>query len=255
MQLQLIRNATLRLRYGGLTWIVDPALSPQGHNPPVRNTPNDRRNPLAPLPVDTESLSSPDAVLLTHLHLDHWDDAGAQNLLTGRLGGEVPLFCQPGDEERIGEKGFTRIYPVESELTHAGVTISRTSGRHGTGEIGRAMGRVSGFVLRAPGEPTLYIAGDTIWCDEVEDALDRYRPDVTVINSGGARFNEGDPITMTPEDAAAVCRYAPDTQVVAVHLEAINHCLTTRADLADGLRKQGLEARVLIPADGETLDF
>ncbi len=39
--------------------------------------------------------------------------------------------------------------------------MSRTSGRHGSGQIGEQMGAVSGFVLAAAGEPTLYIAGDT----------------------------------------------------------------------------------------------
>ena len=33
------------------------------------------------------------------------------------------------------------------------------------------MGKVSGFVLKYIGQPTLYIAGDTIWCDEVENAI------------------------------------------------------------------------------------
>jgi hypothetical protein len=47
----------------------------------------------------------------------------------------------------------------------------RTGGRHGTGEIGEKMGPVSGYVLRGPGEPVVYIAGDTVWCPEVAAAL------------------------------------------------------------------------------------
>jgi L-ascorbate metabolism protein UlaG (beta-lactamase superfamily) len=117
------------------------------------------------------------------------------------------------------------------------------------------MGRVSGFVLRAPGEPTLYLAGDTVWCRPVDEALHRYRPDVTVVNAGGACFAAGDPITMTAADVAQVCREAPATQVVAVHMDAINHCHLTRETLRAALAAQGFERRVFIPDDGEVIAF
>ena len=44
--------------------------------------------------------------------------------------------------------------------------------------------------------------------------------------------------------------HAPGAQVVAVHLEAINHCLQTRADLHQRLHVEGLERRVTVPEDG-----
>lgn len=116
------------------------------------------------------------------------------------------------------------------------------------------MAPVSGFVVRAEGSPGLYVAGDTIWCDEVEQALQTHSPEVVVVNAGAARFLEGDPITMTAEDVAQVCRSAPEARVIAVHMEAINHCLLTRNELAEALDGQGLAGRVEIPADGETLE-
>jgi L-ascorbate metabolism protein UlaG (beta-lactamase superfamily) len=59
---------------------------------------------------------------------------------------------------------------------------------------------------------------------------------------------------MTAEDVAQVCRAAPEARVIAVHMEAINHCLLTRADLAEALDERGLAGRVEIPADGGTLE-
>jgi hypothetical protein len=59
---------------------------------------------------------------------------------------------------------------------------------------------------------------------------------------------------MTAEDVARVCRAAPEARVVAVHMEAINHCLLTRAELAEALDEQGLKDRIEIPADGGTLE-
>jgi L-ascorbate metabolism protein UlaG (beta-lactamase superfamily) len=142
------------------------------------------------------------------------------------------------------------VRPVEDALDWDGVRIARTGAQHGTGEIAEALAPVSGFVLEAPGEPVLYVAGDSIWCDEVASALDRHRPAVVVVNAGGARFLQGDPIVMTADDVVAVARYAPVARVVAVHLEAINHCPLTRADLHQRLHEEGLGDRVTVPEDG-----
>ena len=144
---------------------------------------------------------------------------------------------------------------VDGSFSLAGIEISRTGGRHGTSEIGARMAPVSGFVLRAPGEPVLYVAGDTIWCPEVEDALREHRPDVIVVNAGAARFNEGDPITMTAGDVAEVAGHAGGATVVAVHMEAINHCLLGRDELRSDLKDLGVTEGVMIPADGERMTF
>src|SRR6185503_2750376 len=105
--------------------------------------------------------------------------------------------------------------------------IARTEGHHGRGEIGEQMAPVSGFVLKAPDEPTLYIAGDTILCDEVRRAIGAHAPAAVVVNAGAARFTEGDPIVMDNDD---VVRLARETEalVVAVHLETVSHCTETR---------------------------
>jgi L-ascorbate metabolism protein UlaG (beta-lactamase superfamily) len=242
MRIRLVRNATLVVELAERRLLVDPALDEAGARPPVGNTPHPRRNPLVPLPVPAEELvAGLHAVLVTHLHRDHLDETGERLLPR-----DVPVFCQPEDEERLGSLGLDA-RPVSETLDWDGVELTRTSGQHGTGRIGEEMAPVSGFVLRAPGEPVLYVAGDTIWCDEVERAIESHRPDVVVVNASGARFLEGDPIVMTADDVAEVAARVPT--VVAVHLEAINHCLETRADV---------RARVpaaLVPEDGETLEL
>lgn len=247
MKIQLIRNASLWLEYAGNTFLIDPMFSTQGANPPVFNTENDRRNPLVPLPYPLETWLKPDAVLLTHLHPDHWDPAAAE-----ALSKNIPVLCQPGDDTAVRADGFAHVTELGGDgLAFRGITIIRTTGQHGTGEIGKLMGQVSGYVLQAEGEPTLYIAGDTIWCEDVKQTLDRYRPDITLVNAGGARFTEGDPIIMTADDVISLCRHASDTQVAAIHMDAINHCLTTRDDLRQRLDAERLSERVRIPQDGE----
>lgn len=246
MKIQLIRHASLWLEYGGQTYLVDPMFGAKESQPPVPNTANEHRNPLVGLPAPADSWAQPDAVLVTHLHPDHWDAPAAE-----LLSRELPVFSQIEDEGVFAGVGFTHVTPVAEQAAFGSTTITRTGGQHGTGEIGRQMGPVSGFVLEADDEPSVYIAGDTIWCEEVKAALDRHRPRFTVVNAGGARFRVGDAITMDGEMVAELCRYAPYTTVIAVHMDAINHCFVTRELLREYLRAEGLEDRVIIPEDGD----
>jgi L-ascorbate metabolism protein UlaG (beta-lactamase superfamily) len=246
MRLRLIRNATLHLRVAGQCLLVDPMLDPAGARPPVENTANPVRNPLCDLPEPPEIVvTGLHAAVVTHLHRDHLDDTAVE-----LLPDDLPVFCQPEDAERLRAHGFVDVRPVAGTIEWEGLHLTRTPGRHGTGAIGEAMAPVSGFVISGPGEPVLYVAGDTIWCDEVRAALDEHRPDVIVVNAGAARFLEGDPIVMTADDVVAVARHAPSARVVVVHLEAINHCPLTRADLHQRLRDEGLTGRVTVPEDG-----
>lgn len=246
MKIRLIRHATLWLEYGGVTLLVDPMFSEAGANPPIVNTANALRNPLVPLPVAAAALARPDAVLVTHRHPDHWDAAAI-----AAIPHATPLLCQPADEAAFRAEGFERVAPVDGVARFQGIALRRTGGQHGTGDIGARMGPVSGFVLRAEGEPSVYIAGDTIWCADVAEALKQASPDVIVVNAGGARFVSGGPITMDAEDVVRVLRHAPRTKVIAVHMDAINHCEVRRADLRARLAEEALAQRVAIPADGE----
>jgi len=254
MQIQLLRHATLVITLGEVRLLVDPMLSPAGTMDPVANAANQRRIPLVDLPIGEaglgQLLAGVDGVVVTHTHRDHWDARAAQLIAK-----ETPILCQPEHAGRIREAGFTRVLPIEQAYAWQALQITRIGGRHGTGQIGQQMGPVSGFVIRAASEPGLYIAGDTIWCEEVAAALEAHRPDVTVVNTGAAQFLTGGPITMTAGDVIEVCDALPSIRVVAVHMEAINHCLLSRAGLREALRAAGKLDRVSIPQDGELLGF
>jgi L-ascorbate metabolism protein UlaG (beta-lactamase superfamily) len=247
MRLRLIRHATLIVEYKRHTILVDPMFDDPGTRPAIQNSPNPRNNPLVPLPIAAEEvLQGVDAVLVTHTHSDHWD-ATAADLLPK----PIPFFGQPEDQGKFRSQAFSNAQPVQDSLAWKGITIHRTGGQHGKGKIGKAMAPVSGFVLRATGEPTLYIAGDTIWCSEVQKALHDHQPSIVVVNAGAAQFLEGDPITMTADDVIATCKATPNAQIVAVHMESINHCLLTRADLAFQLEAARVIQQVAIPNDGD----
>lgn len=248
LRLRLIRNATCVLGYAGKSLLLDPFLSAAGALPAFNNTPNPRPNPLVPLPIPAaQVVNGIDATLLTHLHVDHWDPV-ARELLSK----QATLFALPADMARLADAGFTP-RAVDQETSWESITIARTGARHGTGDVGQRMGTVSGYVLKHPGSPTVYIAGDTIWCPEVADAIRQHAPQVIVLNAGEARFLDGGPIIMGLDDVVNVCKAAPQATVVAVHMEAVNHCLLTREGLRAGLGRSGIATKVLIPADGDEL--
>jgi L-ascorbate metabolism protein UlaG (beta-lactamase superfamily) len=246
MHLRLIRNATLRLELEGRHLLVDPMLDPAGARPPVANTENERRNPLVELPEPAEVvIAGLDAALVTHLHQDHFDATAAELLPK-----ELPLLCQPEDAERLRALGFTDVRPVAERAELDGITVTRTPARHGSGETAERLAPVSGYVLRDSSGRSLYIAGDTVLYDAVEAVLDEQRPDVVVVNASAARYRGGEPIVMDADGVVAVARRVPGTRVVAVHLDAINHCVQTRADLHQRLHEEDLTDHVTVPEDG-----
>lgn len=250
MKIQLLRHATLLVTIKGKKLLVDPMLGEAKVMPPIANSPNNHRNPLVELNVTLDFQQDIHGVLLTHTHRDHFDDAAAE-----KIPAHMPILCQPEDDGKLKKLGFLEIYPISDTLCWEGITIQRTGGQHGTGEIAAKMAPVSGYVLQAEGEPSLYIAGDSIYCEEVSRAITTYQPNLIIVNAGGARFNAGDPITMTAEEVVKVCRQAPKAQIIAVHMEAINHCIESRAVLRTLLNQVGLTSQATIPMDGETLTF
>jgi len=248
MDVRLIRNATLRLRYGSRNFLIDPMLSVRHAIRPMGDA--TERNPTVDLPCSiNEVLADVDTVLVSHLHPDHFDEAAF-----GIVPRSLPIFCQPGDGDRLAAAGF-QVTEMVGPTTLGDVQITPVAGQHGSGAVLDRMGSVVGFVLRSPGEPTLYWAGDTVLCEAVRDNIEHERPDVIITHSGGATAG-GITILMDIADTLAVADLAPDAVVVAVHLEAVAHAPVSRAELRAAADAAGIgRDRLAIPDDGEQLSF
>ncbi|GEM45554.1 MBL fold metallo-hydrolase [Deinococcus cellulosilyticus] len=244
MQLKLIRNATLRLSYAGHEILIDPMLGPKHSLPSFAGK---EANPTTDLPVPLlDVLQGVDLVVVSHLHPDHFDET-AQQVLSR----DVPVLVQPGDERTFQTAGFKEMHVLEDRFIWQNLRFTRTPGQHGSGPILQRMGNVMGFILEAPGEPTLHWLGDTILTDDVLKVVQDQQPEVIVTHSAGAMIADT-LLLMDAEQTLHLAQAAPQAVVVAVHMESLDHCTVSRMDLRQAARDAGLrEGQLIVPEDGE----
>jgi L-ascorbate metabolism protein UlaG (beta-lactamase superfamily) len=246
MKLQLFRNATLKLEYGGRTILIDPYLAPKHSLPSFTGR---SPNPMTELPAAIEDIvKDVELVVVSHLHTDHFDGVAKQ-----RVPKHLPLICRPGDEMTIAAAGFTDVRPLIDMFDWNGLVFTRCEGSHGLGPVVEKMGPVMGFTLTARDEPAIYWAGDTVLYPPVARTIAETSPDIVVTHSCGAKW-DGDLIVMDAAQTIATCELAKDARIVAVHMEALDHATVTRAELRHAAKAAKISAQqLLIPADGEVL--
>lgn len=200
-----------------------------------------------------------DAVIVTHTHDDHWDEAAAE-LLPKNL----PIITQhQADADKIRSQGFTNVSVLNGTMDFNGIKLSKTGGAHGTVEmyavkpLGDALGDAMGVVFQAPEHKTVYVMGDTVWTADVNKALNHYQPDVLVMNTGDVRLkafpNEG--IIMSKADVQHAALAAPKAKIIAVHMDAVNHTTVSSKDLREYVKQHGLQNQVSVPKEGEVVKF
>src|SRR5690606_24679858 len=260
VQIQQVRNATLKREYAGRTLLVDPMLGASGAYPGCKRTHNQQlRNPLVELPTPAaEVRRGADAVGGTQPHLDH--RAGGEPALVPK---DHPILVHDqADPDQARGQSYPDVRVIDGRAEFEGVRLTRTGGRHGSDAmfavepVAGLLGQAMGVVFQAPGAATVYVVGDTTWHGEVEQALAAFKPDVVVLNTGDARVpGFTGSIIMGRDDVLRAARAAPGAVIVATHMDAINHMTLSREVLRDHVRQNGLEDRVRVPADGETMAF
>lgn len=258
-QIQKIRNATVKISYADTTFLVDPMFAKKATYSGFEGTyRSELRNPLVDLPIKPETiLADVDAIIVTHTHLDHWDDV-AQAAIPKNM----PVFVQnKHDRKTIQSQDFKDVR-VLTQTTFQKVKLTKTGGQHGTDSmfqvpaLAENLGSSMGVVFEVPQHKTIYLAGDTIWHQEVDQSIEKYKPDVIILNTGNALVNGfDDSIIMGKADTFTATQKAPNAKIIAVHMDAVNHMAVSRADVSQFVKEKLIEDKVLIPLDGETLSF
>lgn len=253
MKLHHLRNATMSIETNSKVILVDPMLGKKGTaGPPFtlfRFKP--KRNPILDLPNNAmEIVNKTTHCLITHLHPDHLDKEGEKFLKSNN----IPIICSIKDENALKKRGLNVVQSINywDRTDFLGGKIEGIPAKHGYGFVANPMGNVMGFYIELPNEKSIYISADTIYTDDVDKVLKEYKPQISVVASGTAQLDVFKPLLMTIPDILKFVRNSPD-KVIANHLEAVNHCPTTRVELRNELEKNGLSEKVEIPYDGKII--
>lgn len=257
MKLTYLGTASVLLEFAGQRLLTDPVFDPAGRTysmgpagVPERWFASTRSYEV---PVSVEQLGHVDAVLLSHdHHRDNLDVAGRELLASAAVDA---VISTPAAARRLRLAKVTGLRTGDSTALGA-ATVRAVAAQHGPRWIPQTR-QVTGFELTAPGEPSVWLSGDTVLTDAVREAARGMRGiDVAVINAGAVRF-PGAPLvgralfTFTPEQFVEVCRLADPRVIIPIHRSGWSH-FGPESDLRAALDNAGLLDRTRWLALGET---
>lgn len=241
------------LEVAGLTFLTDPTLDPPGSYPMPVGDLQKSRDPSRSL----DDLSGRvDVVLLSHdEHPDNLDRSGRRLLDTVEH-----VISTPAAASRLpGVHGLeswaqTHVAGPEGDV----ITITAVPARHGPAELVPALGEVTGFLLEAPGIPTVYVSGDNAGLENVAQLARRTgQVDLAVVFAGAPQLpglTGAAILGFTSTDVLAVADLLPDARIVVVHTEGWSHFTETPEQVQTAVSsEQELADRVLVPTPGEGL--
>jgi L-ascorbate metabolism protein UlaG (beta-lactamase superfamily) len=255
MKIHQLRNATMLIEINEHHLLIDPMLGKRGAAAPPFTLFRfkARRNPIVNLPNNaTQLIDKTTHCLITHLHPDHLDKAGEDFL---RLR-NIPITCSCKDEKELKSRGLNVVQSLDYWHTTEwlGGKITGIPAVHGYGFVAVPMGNVMGYYIDLPNEKTIYMSSDTVYTPDVHKVLTEWQPAMAVVAAGSAQLDIFQPLLMHMDDIMKFVKNAPH-KVLANHLEAVNHCPTTRVALRQTLLANQLADKVFIPADGESIVF
>lgn len=254
LKIHHLRNATMVIETESDIILVDPMIGPVGTIPTFtffRFKP--KRNPIMAMPASSKQiLEKVTHCLITHQHPDHIDGEGERFLIER----QIPVTCSVKDEKDFRKKGVNIVRTVEywQKTEFLGGNIEGVPARHGYGFVAKPMGNVMGYYIELPNQPSIYLSSDTIYTDAVDKVLYTYKPAISVVACGTAQLDIFQPLLMRMDDILKFAEKAPG-KVIANHMEAVNHCPTTRSQLKKELGEKDLLSKVFVPDDGEMIEF
>jgi L-ascorbate metabolism protein UlaG (beta-lactamase superfamily) len=253
IRLTVIGGPTALIEIGGLRLLTDPTFDPAGTDYP---TPVYTLHKLQDPALTAQKIGAPDVVLLSHdHHFDNLDHAGRRLLETA---GTVVTTEAGATRLSGGTVGLTpwRTHEVSTPDGRV-LRITATPARHGPADGDR--GPVIGFVLSAGDQPDplVYVSGDTVWYDGIEEIARRFSPRVVVAFAGAARVREVGPahLTFTAAEVVEVARAFPAAVIVPVHVHGWTHFSESAEDVERAFASAGLANRLRSPEPGKPVEL
>jgi L-ascorbate metabolism protein UlaG (beta-lactamase superfamily) len=246
-----IGGPTLVLDLSGIRIVTDPTFDAPGPHPVGERV----LHKLSPPALPVADLGTVDLVLLSHdQHPDNLDDSGRTLLTTA---GQV--LSTPAAAERIpGVRGLAPWEVVEIATPHGALVVTAVPALHGPPGAEAFSGPVTGFVLRSPSGPTVYVSGDNASVAVVEQVADRFVDprtgtaiDLAVLFCGAARRpDRTEPLTLTAADAVLAAEALDARQVIPIHAEGWLHFTESVGTVARAFAEAGLADRLTVLGAG-----
>lgn len=251
---EFIGNATMLIRHGDVTLLTDPNFLHRGQRAYLGHGLSTKRLREPALGID-DLPADLDAVVLSHLHGDHWDRVTRRG-----LDRSLPVLTTPHAARRLRHlHRFPRAEALETwqSRTVAGrthqVAVTALPGRHAGLVVQRLLPPVMGSLLEfgpvgGPVTLRLYISGDTLPFAPVVAAIARRCPDLdlAVLHLGGTRLPGGFVVTMDGAQGAAFAERLDPRWVMPVHYEEYTVMKSPLVDFIGATRARGLGERVVV---------
>jgi L-ascorbate metabolism protein UlaG (beta-lactamase superfamily) len=208
--------------------------------------------------LQVEQLPALDAVVLSHLHGDHWDRVAERGLDRA-----VPVVTTPAAARTLSRRGFrteglATWEPYELARGDEHLRITAVPGRHGRGVLDRLLPPVMGSLIdvERAGQRRLrlYLSGDTLLVPELREIVRRYPGiDVAVVHLGGTRLLKLILVTMDGREGAELVRWLDPAAVVPVHIDDYTVFTSPLSDFTRELGQRGLADRVHVVERGSSV--
>jgi L-ascorbate metabolism protein UlaG (beta-lactamase superfamily) len=252
-----VGNATTLLRLGDFTLMTDPNFVPAGRRVYLGYGAWTRR--LVDPAMRIEQLPHLDAVLLSHLHGDHFD-----RVAKDKLPYTLPIITTPQAQRRLKRWRFVAARGLPTWETHdwsrgrQRLRITAVPGRHGPGLLDRLLPDVMGSVVELLVDGRcrlrLYITGDTLHRPFLAEVPRRCGDiDAMIIHLGGTRL-AGILLTMDGRQGTDLAELIRPRLTVPVHFDDYKVFTSPLNDFLTRARDRGV-AGVQPIARGDTLDL
>ncbi|WP_246440843.1 MBL fold metallo-hydrolase [Saccharothrix tamanrassetensis] len=252
-----VGTATTVLRLGPFTLLTDPNFLRRGQWSYLGQGLVSRRRTDPAIGIG--ELPPLDAVVLSHLHGDHFDRVASRE-----LDRDLPILTTPHAARRLGRRGFREPVALRTwadETMHkddASLTVTSLPGRHALGPLARVLPPVMGTLLEyraTAGSPALriYLSGDTLVHDDLREIRERYPSiDVAVVHLGGTKVL-GVLLTMDGAQGVDLLEMLRPRQAVPVHYDDYGLMKSPLSDFTDEVRRRRPETAVSYLDRGQTL--
>lgn len=236
LRVTYIGGPTAILELGETRFLTDPTFDPAGTDYPATvYTLHKTQSPA----IEADAVGRIDAALLSHdHHFDNLDNAGRAFLE------RVPAVYTTTDGADRVKGSATGMTPWDTAQV-GDVTIVATPARHGP--PGGDRGPVIGFALTREGsDGAVYVSGDTVWYEGVEEVLAKFDVRIAVLNLGAAKVAVAGPmpLTFTAADALAFAKAAPNAVIVPLHYEGWRHFSEGWREVRRAFADEGLSSRL-----------